>query len=202
MSHRKISPKPMISSTARLIRPETNTAIAGTRTTAMPPEIHRRRRGVQGLASMTTRIPRNESIVPDAPRSCSAVLTLRGTRPTTARCTPNDAMSATSSRATCVCACTAVSSCCRMSASSRRTRAANTSSRPPADIDPVLKAMPEKSVCVPSSLKCRRHHSWSDVVAAATAVPMTSTMTEMIARCRESGRRPRGPSEGSVSIAP
>ncbi len=44
-----------------------------------------------------------------------------------------------------------------MSRISRRTRAANRMNITPADIEPMLKAVPEKSRCVPSSLKCSRH---------------------------------------------
>ncbi|WP_133541240.1 hypothetical protein [Microbacterium sp. BK668] len=84
-SQTKMRPNPMISSRASVMSPRTKTTIAGTSTTAIPAEIQRTRRGVHGLASMMTRMPRNDSIVPDAPRSCSAVSTLRGTRPTRAR---------------------------------------------------------------------------------------------------------------------
>jgi len=144
-SHTKMRPKPMISSVARVMRPSTKTMTAGTSTTAMQAEMRRSRRGVHGLASMMTRMPRNDSIVPDAPRSCSGVLTLSGTSPTRARCAPNEAMSTTRARARWVWACTASSRRCRIIASSWRTRAAKTMSRPPADIEPMLNDMPEKS---------------------------------------------------------
>lgn len=64
----------------------------------------------------------------------------------------------------------------------------------------MLNDMPEKSRWVPSSLKCRVHHCESVVVAAATAVPRTSSTTDMIASWRESTREPRKTSTESNSV--
>ena len=115
-SHAKISAKPMISRAARVMPPATKTTIAGTSSAATAADVTRSRLTVHGHATIRTRMPRNESIMPDAARSCRAVLTFSGTRPTIARCPPNEAMSATSTREACLRAWTTVSSRARMSA--------------------------------------------------------------------------------------
>jgi hypothetical protein len=144
-SHTKISAKPTISRVARVIPPAVKTMIAGTSSVATTTDVRRSRVTVQGLRSTSARIPRNDSIIPDAARSCTAVLTSSGTRPTIARCPPNEAMSTTSSREACRRAWTTVSSWERMSAKARRTRVANRTNVVPADREPRLKTVPEKS---------------------------------------------------------
>ncbi len=93
-----MSAKPTTSRVARVIPPAAKTTIAGSSRAATAADVTRRRLSVQGLASTSARMPRNDSIIPDAARSCTAVLTSSGTSPTIARCPPNEAMSTTSSR--------------------------------------------------------------------------------------------------------
>lgn len=151
-------------------------------------DVSRSRLVVHGLAITSASMHRNESIIPDAARSCTAVFTSSGTSPTIARCPPKDAMSATSTRAACRRAWTTVSRRARMSANARRTRAAKTTNIVPDESDPRLKTVPEKSRWVPSSLKWRCHQVLSLVVAMAIAVPSTSSVTDAIAKCWASAR--------------
>lgn len=65
--------------------------------TATVPVAHRSGPGTYRCRTMVrNRMPRNDSITPEAARSCKNVFAVMGIRPTSDRCTPTDAISMTS----------------------------------------------------------------------------------------------------------
>ncbi len=92
----KISTNPTSSNAARLMPRVTNAPMPATSPIATAAVAHRSAIGTWRWRSMVrARMPRNDSITPDAARSCRNRLALRGISPTRARWTPTDAISAT-----------------------------------------------------------------------------------------------------------
>jgi hypothetical protein len=153
--------------------PVTKTAIAATRTTAT---IQVARRSCSGMwrraDAVVARMHRNESITPEAARSCRNWLTFTGISPTPARWTPADTTRIVSMPE-------------RLRARRALMRRSSAATRKPTIAMPVparksvaLKTYPEKSSNVPSVLNMLSHQVWSVVVRMESAMPVMSTPTE------------------------
>lgn len=77
---------------------------------------------------------------------------------------------------------------------SARSRTPYSVSSIPAPMTVELNIRPEKSWCVPSSEKCRCHHSGSLVVSTATATPSASPLIATVNERCDSGREALGES--------
>lgn len=149
----------------------TNAPMAAARPTATVAVAHRSAVGTCRCRTMVrARMPRNDSITPDAARSCRNVFAVIGISPTRERWTPTEAISTTS---------TAEDRRPRTRFRIRRsecTRSAKTVMRTPVTVIVELNVYPEKSWKVPSSLKCSRHQYLSGVVAIDRRVPVASNV--------------------------
>ncbi len=117
----------------------------------------------------TVSMPRNESMMPEAARSCQKPLTLTGIKPTADKCRPAETISTLNDRDRLT-----PRSSCRRRRSAPRRQASTTIIRPAASMVR-LNAWPEKSSRVPSSLKAVRHQPCTVVVDIDSAVPAAST---------------------------
>jgi len=168
----------MTSKRARLIVSETNSHAPPNRKTKITAVVTTRRRGIRCISTgEVSRSAAKPSTMPAATLSCRNLFVFSGTKPTIDRFTPivvrnTWALTAEPRR----------DARRPMRARSRRTRSANSTTSAPDTISDPLNSAPEASWKVPSRLKCRCHHSGSEVVAIDARIPPLSVMHTTSAR--------------------